>query len=134
MRRYSVLFLLLTGCAAGAQKAIEQIQTIVVVYAENRSFDHLFGLFPRAEAIPNAPPEHRGGGGNEGATPGSAPAAPPPGSRAPVPLFAARPTPDVHLDTPAHPASRPSGFPPAAGASPDLADPARLPAPPSRDK
>ena len=31
--------------------------TIVVIYAENRSFDHLYGLFPGANGIANATPE-----------------------------------------------------------------------------
>ena len=59
MRRYSVLLLLLAGCASGQQKGLEQIETIVVVYAENRSFDHLFGLFPGAEGIANATAEQK---------------------------------------------------------------------------
>src|SRR5678816_842100 len=52
--RYAVLFLLLAGCAGGPPKGLEQIETIVVIYAENRSFDHLYGLFPGAEGIANA--------------------------------------------------------------------------------
>jgi phospholipase C len=59
MRRYSVLFLLLAGCAGGPPKGLEQIETIVVVYAENRSFDHLYGLFPGAEGIANATAEQK---------------------------------------------------------------------------
>ena len=31
-----------------------KIDTIVVVYAENRSFDNLYGLFPGADGIENA--------------------------------------------------------------------------------
>jgi len=30
---------------------IDQIETIVIIYAENRSFDNLYGLFPRANGI-----------------------------------------------------------------------------------
>jgi acid phosphatase len=33
---------------------ISDIQTIVVIYAENRSFDHLYGLFPGANGLANA--------------------------------------------------------------------------------
>jgi phospholipase C len=59
MRRYAVLFLLLAGCAGGPPQGLEQIETIVVVYAENRSFDHLYGLFPGAEGIANATAEEK---------------------------------------------------------------------------
>src|SRR5258708_26902136 len=44
----------LCGCAAAPPAGLEQIQTVVVIYAENRSFDHLYGLFPGAEGIANA--------------------------------------------------------------------------------
>src|SRR5690349_4156676 len=33
---------------------LSRIETIVVLYAENRSFDHLYGLFPGANGIANA--------------------------------------------------------------------------------
>src|SRR5580765_30880 len=59
MRRYAVFFLLLAGCAGGPPKGLEQIETIVVVYAENRSFDHLYGLFPGADGIANATAEQK---------------------------------------------------------------------------
>ncbi|MFO1082206.1 MAG: acid phosphatase [Reyranellaceae bacterium] len=36
---------------------LSKIETIVVIYAENRSFDHLYGLFPGANGIANATPE-----------------------------------------------------------------------------
>lgn len=36
---------------------LSKIDTIVVLYAENRSFDHLYGLFPGANGIANATPE-----------------------------------------------------------------------------
>jgi acid phosphatase len=35
---------------------IEKIQHIVVIYAENRSFDNLYGLFPGANGLANATP------------------------------------------------------------------------------
>jgi phospholipase C len=44
-----------SGAAAAAD--LSQIQTIVVLYPENRSFDHLYGLFPGANGIANATPE-----------------------------------------------------------------------------
>ncbi len=54
------LVLLLGGCATGPspeRASLERIQHIVVIYAENRSFDHLYGLFPGANGIANATPE-----------------------------------------------------------------------------
>ncbi|MEO8103786.1 MAG: acid phosphatase [Betaproteobacteria bacterium] len=39
--------------------ALSQIDTIVVIYAENRSFDHLFGHFPGAEGIDSATAEQK---------------------------------------------------------------------------
>ena len=33
---------------------LSRIETIVVLYPENRSFDHLYGLFPGANGIANA--------------------------------------------------------------------------------
>ena len=49
----------LAGILAGvgvstAQEGLAKIKTIVVIYAENRSFDHLYGLFPGADGIANA--------------------------------------------------------------------------------
>src|SRR3981189_1340756 len=35
----------------------EQIETVVVIYAENRSFDHLYGFFPGANGLSNAAKE-----------------------------------------------------------------------------
>jgi acid phosphatase len=49
---------LLAGCAStggGAQKAgLDRIQNVVVIYAENHSFDNMYGLFPGANGIANA--------------------------------------------------------------------------------
>src|ERR1700756_1637872 len=43
--------------AALAQTAsISDIETIVVIYAENRSFDQLYGLFPGANGLQNVKP------------------------------------------------------------------------------
>ncbi|HVR92884.1 MAG TPA: acid phosphatase [Casimicrobiaceae bacterium] len=48
----------LAGCAQQtartASKGIEKIQHILVIYAENRSFDNLYGLFPGANGIASA--------------------------------------------------------------------------------
>ena len=44
---------------ARAQDALGKIKTIVVIYAENRSFDHLYGLFPGANGISNATAEQK---------------------------------------------------------------------------
>ena len=47
------------ACAAppAAKARLERIEHIIVIYAENRSFDHLYGLFPGANGIANATPE-----------------------------------------------------------------------------
>src|SRR5436190_18219278 len=47
---------LLAACATPptAKPGLEAIQHIIVIYAENRSFDHLYGLFPGANGIANA--------------------------------------------------------------------------------
>src|SRR5437879_6049670 len=48
------------GCAAPASSeraGLDRISHIVVIYAENRSFDHLYGMFPGADGIANATPE-----------------------------------------------------------------------------
>lgn len=42
---------------AAAPKGIDKIQTVVVIYAENRAFDNLYGHFPGANGIDNASPE-----------------------------------------------------------------------------
>jgi len=52
---------LLGGCAAqtAGQAPLEQIQNIVVIYAENHSFDNMYGLFPGANGIANATAEQK---------------------------------------------------------------------------
>jgi acid phosphatase len=54
---------LLAACAVTdaqrAPAALARIEHIVVIYAENRSFDHLYGLFPGAEGIADATPEQK---------------------------------------------------------------------------
>jgi phospholipase C len=53
--------LILSGCAVSAQTLppdpLQAIQTVVVIYAENRSFDNLYGLFPGADGIAQATAE-----------------------------------------------------------------------------
>ncbi len=50
----------LAGCAAEARApaandaALQRVKTVVVIYAENHSFDNLYGLFPGADGIANA--------------------------------------------------------------------------------
>ena len=52
---------LLAGCASLPTGAggLEQIEHIVVIYPENRSFDHLYGMFPGANGIANATIEQK---------------------------------------------------------------------------
>jgi len=45
------------GCATRRADPVSKIEHVVVIYAENRSFDHLFGLFPGAEGIAQATTE-----------------------------------------------------------------------------
>src|SRR2546425_2115198 len=47
----------LSSCATAPAGGLERIETIVVIYAENRSFDHLYGMFPGANGIASATPE-----------------------------------------------------------------------------
>ena len=48
--------LLLSGIPAGAAGPADlaKIEHIVVIYLENRSFDHIFGSFPGANGLANA--------------------------------------------------------------------------------
>src|SRR4030095_4217106 len=52
-------FVFLASCATppAPRAGLEKIQHIVVIYAENRSFDHLYGLFPGADGLAHATPE-----------------------------------------------------------------------------
>src|SRR6267378_51527 len=53
----------LAGCAPSPQRrsteGLARIEHIVVIYAENRSFDHLYGFFPGADGIASATPEQK---------------------------------------------------------------------------
>jgi len=53
---FALAILLLAGCGAVSvrESALDRIDTIVVVYAENHSFDNLYGLFPGANGVANA--------------------------------------------------------------------------------
>jgi phospholipase C len=63
MRSWRLLFLLLAlsagGCATRTDDGLARIEHVVVIYAENRSFDHLYGLFPGAEGIADATAEQK---------------------------------------------------------------------------
>ncbi len=63
-RTAALLLLACTGVvalagAAGAEDPLARVKTIVVIYAENRSFDHLYGFFPGANGIANATAEQK---------------------------------------------------------------------------
>jgi acid phosphatase len=44
------------SASASDRRALDAIDTLVVIYAENRAFDTLFGLFPGANGIPGVNP------------------------------------------------------------------------------
>jgi acid phosphatase len=46
--------------APGDRRAMDAIDTVVVIYAENRAFDTLYGLFPGANGIPGINPSSDG--------------------------------------------------------------------------
>jgi len=60
---FGPICVLLFGAGPGAGEVTDQdlarINTIVVIYAENRSFDHLYGHFPGANGIEQATAEQR---------------------------------------------------------------------------
>ena len=50
----------LVACATPSPPpAMQRVQHVVVIYAENHSFDNLYGLFPGADGVANATPEQR---------------------------------------------------------------------------
>jgi phospholipase C len=57
---FAVALVALGGCTlpppAPIKTGLDRIEHIVVIYAENRSFDNLYGLFPGANGIANATP------------------------------------------------------------------------------
>ena len=52
----AALAAVIAGCATTPSSRVAGIEHIVVIYAENRSFDNLYGLFPGANGIANATP------------------------------------------------------------------------------
>ncbi|NWK76736.1 acid phosphatase [Aquitalea sp. LB_tupeE] len=60
------LTLALAGCnsmpvaAPATAGSLDAIQNVVVIFAENRAFDNLYGLFPGANGIPGVNPSARG--------------------------------------------------------------------------
>jgi phospholipase C len=68
------LAILLAGCAAppgpaadGAAAArMARIKNVVVIYAENHSFDNMYGMFPGANGVANATPEEATQIGHDG--------------------------------------------------------------------
>src|SRR6478736_5670080 len=53
---------IVTSGTCGAQvsdRDLAKIETVVVIYAENRSFDHLYGHFPGANGIDQATDEQK---------------------------------------------------------------------------
>jgi phospholipase C len=66
LQRYLTALVAATLVAACAQlptgpqpTGLNRIEHVVVIYAENRSFDHLYGLFPGAEGIAQATAEQK---------------------------------------------------------------------------
>ncbi|HET9652553.1 MAG TPA: acid phosphatase [Usitatibacter sp.] len=56
-RHLALLLLALAGACASPparQSALDRIETIVVIYAENHSFDNMYGMFPGANGVANA--------------------------------------------------------------------------------
>src|SRR6267378_4870042 len=50
----AVVALVAHAATSATTGRIDRLEHIVVIYAENRSFDHLFGMFPGAEGIAQA--------------------------------------------------------------------------------
>src|SRR5260221_5625778 len=55
----SFVFVFFFVNSSRSQEGIGKIKTIVVIYAENRSFDHLYGFFPGANGIADATAEQK---------------------------------------------------------------------------
>ena len=57
-----LLVCLLGACATNVGQdsaALQRVETVVVIYAENHSFDNLYGLFPGANGVRNATEEQK---------------------------------------------------------------------------
>src|SRR3954467_11069367 len=55
MTTLAVTALMMAPQAMAAKPNYDAIQTVVVIYAENRSFDNLYGGFPGANGLAKAP-------------------------------------------------------------------------------
>jgi acid phosphatase len=57
--RWVAVAVVAVGCATlpADRAGLDKLEHIVVIYAENRSFDHLYGLFPGANGLTRATPE-----------------------------------------------------------------------------
>src|SRR5262245_16603773 len=55
----SALWVVMPFGTTWADEGLDKIKNIVVIYAENRSFDHLYGTFPGANGIADATPEQK---------------------------------------------------------------------------
>ena len=51
---FAVLSATIASNSGSLAADLSRIEIIVVIYAENRSFDHLYGLFPGANGLSNA--------------------------------------------------------------------------------
>jgi acid phosphatase len=51
-----ILALATLGCGEASAASLADVETIVVIYAENRSFDNLYGFFPGANGLANLQP------------------------------------------------------------------------------
>src|SRR5437868_2277515 len=61
-RAAALVSLVVTSSACMAQVSdqdLAKIETVVVIYAENRSFDHLYGRFPDANGLDQATQEQK---------------------------------------------------------------------------
>ena len=89
-----------TTQAARPAPGLNQIEHIVVIYAENRSFDNLYGLFPGADGIADATSASYRQRDRDGS---AMPRLPPVWKRAPNPDGSAAPDPAYRRDLPNRP-------------------------------
>src|SRR5712691_1418972 len=57
----AIIAAILAGCGGlpPRESALDRVDTIVVIYAENHSFDNLYGMFPGANGVANATAEQK---------------------------------------------------------------------------
>src|SRR5262245_4196615 len=72
---------------SGPASGLARIEHIIVIYAENRSFDHLYGLFPGANGIAQATAEQKTQVDHDGKPFATLPPVWKPGTREPDPRF-----------------------------------------------